>query len=101
HYLNDNDKLKSWPIKNWIAAVSVGHVGGRSLLDLDYSEDSTADVDMNVIATENNEIIEVQGTAEGSPFSLDTHHELLTLAMQGTGDIIAQMKEISAEKIQA
>lgn len=101
NHLNDTGKLKSWPIKSWIAAVSVGHVGGRSLLDLDYSEDSTADVDMNVIATENNEIIEVQGTAEGEPFSLDVHHELLALAMKGTNDIIALMKDASAEKIEA
>ncbi|MFT7516437.1 MAG: ribonuclease PH [Myxococcota bacterium] len=101
HYLNDAGKLKSWPIKNWLAAVSVGHVGGRSLLDLDYSEDSTADVDMNVIATEDGKLIEVQGTAEGEPFSLDVHHELLSLAMQGTSSIITQMKELAAEKVNA
>jgi ribonuclease PH len=101
HYLNDNGRLKSWPIKHWLAAVSVGHVGGRALLDLDYSEDSTADVDMNIIATESSQIVEVQGAAEGEPFSLDVHHELLSLAMEGTADIIAQMKELAADKVEA
>ncbi|MBC8369532.1 MAG: ribonuclease PH [Planctomycetes bacterium] len=101
HYLNDAGKLKSWPIKQWLSAVSVGHVAGRALLDLDYSEDSTADVDMNVIATENGELIEVQGTAEGEPFSIDVHHELLNLAMSGNASIIEQMKATAVDKIEA
>ncbi|MDP6963455.1 MAG: ribonuclease PH [Planctomycetota bacterium] len=101
HHLNSQGKLKSWPIKNWLAAVSVGQVGNRSLLDLDYNEDSSADVDMNVVATENAEIIEVQGTAEGEPFGVDVHNQLLELAISGTSKIISQMKELAEEPIQA
>ncbi len=90
--LDSRGKLVSWPLRNWIAAVSVGHVGSRELLDLDYSEDSTADVDMNVIATDGGALVEVQGTAEGEPFARDVHDRLLDLALNGTNEIIAAMR---------
>jgi ribonuclease PH len=90
--LDTRGKLVSWPLRNWVAAVSVGHVGSRELLDLDYSEDSTADVDMNVIATDSGDLVEVQGTAEGEPFARDVHDRLLDLALAGTGEIIAAMR---------
>ena len=92
NHLQEKGVLQSWPIKYRIAAVSVGMVDNEALLDLDYSEDSKADVDMNVIATEEGELIEVQGTAEGAPFSLESHDKLIKLAMKGIKDIFEVMK---------
>ncbi len=94
--LDERGKLVSWPLQHWIAAISVGHVDGEVLLDLDYSEDSTADVDMNVIATEDGRLIEVQGTAEGEPFSRAIHDQMLDLAMRGTQTVIQQMQALVA-----
>lgn len=71
-----NGKIKENPIKSLVAAVSVGIVNGEALCDLEYIEDSNAETDMNVVMTDDGRIIEVQGTAEGEPFS---HEELLTL----------------------
>jgi ribonuclease PH len=97
--LDTRGKLVSWPLRNWVTAVSVGHVGDRELLDLDYSEDSTADVDMNVIATDSGDLVEVQGTAEGEPFSRAVHDRLLDLALKGTAEIAAAMKAAVAEPV--
>lgn len=66
-----------------VAATSVGVVLGRTLLDLDYAEDVAADVDMNVVATADGRLVEVQGTAEGAPFARDVHDALLDLALAG------------------
>lgn len=66
-----------------VAAVSVGIVGGVPMIDLDYSEDSTADVDMNIVMTSSGGLVEVQGTAEGDPFSRDQLDEMLGLAQGG------------------
>lgn len=74
--LINQGKLKENPMKMLIAAVSVGIVNGKPLCDLEYVEDAAAETDMNVVMTEDNRIIEVQGTAEGEPFS---HCELLTM----------------------
>ncbi len=74
--LISNGKIKENPIKSLVAAVSVGIVNGETLCDLEYIEDSNAETDMNVVMTDDGRIIEVQGTAEGEPFS---HEELLTL----------------------
>ena len=71
-----NGKIKQNPIKSLVAAVSVGIVNGEAVCDLEYIEDSNAETDMNVVMTDDGRIIEVQGTAEGEPFS---HEELLTL----------------------
>jgi ribonuclease PH len=70
-----------------LAAVSVGVVGGVPLLDLDYSEDSTAETDMNVVMTGDGRLVEVQATAERDPFSRETLDELLELAASGIGEI--------------
>ena len=79
-----------WPLKNLIAAVSVGMVKDAPCLDLDYVEDSNADVDMNVVMTDRGEIVEVQGTAERKPFSQARLLKLLDLARKGT----ARLNEI-------
>lgn len=85
--------LATSPIRHLIAATSVGIVDGTALLDLAYEEDSRADVDMNVVATESGELVEVQATAEHDTFSRDRHLALLELALLGTGQLIAAQKE--------
>ncbi|HWJ31292.1 MAG TPA: ribonuclease PH [Gaiellaceae bacterium] len=79
-----------------VAAVSVGIVGGTSLLDLDYSEDSTAEVDMNVVMTGDGELVEVQATAEKTPFSRANLDELLELAAAGIDELAAAQEEAVA-----
>ncbi len=75
--------LKRLPVKNRVAAVSVGMLRGEKLLDLKYDEDSIADVDMNVIMTDDGRIIELQGTAEREPFSKGDLDDLIALAARG------------------
>ncbi len=77
-----------------VAAVSAGVVDGESMLDLCYEEDSRADVDVNVVMTGRGEFVEVQGTAEGRSFSLETLHELLDLARTGITQLLAAQQEV-------
>ncbi|MFQ1007599.1 ribonuclease PH [Gilliamella apicola] len=86
-------KLKQNPIKSLVAAVSVGIVEGQAICDLEYIEDSNADTDMNVIMTDDGRIIEVQGTAEGEPFSHEELLELLELAKNGIATIIDAQRQ--------
>jgi len=79
-----------------VAAVSVGIVGGTALLDLDYSEDSTAEVDMNVVMTGEGELVEVQATAEKTPFSRASLDDLLELAAAGIEQLSAAQDEAVA-----
>ncbi|MDD2949115.1 MAG: ribonuclease PH [Rugosibacter sp.] len=81
-------KLTANPLRELVAAVSVGIVNGEPRLDLDYPEDSACDTDMNVVMTASGGLIEVQGTAEGAPFSRAELDILLALATQGINDII-------------
>ncbi|GLO59613.1 ribonuclease PH [Vibrio sp. MACH09] len=90
-------KLKSNPMKGHVAAVSVGMVANEALCDLEYVEDSAADTDMNVVMTEEGKMIEVQGTAEGEPFSHEELLELLALAKQGISDIVEIQKSTLAD----
>ncbi len=79
-----------------VAAVSVGIVAGESMLDLSYEEDSTADVDMNVVMSASGELVEVQGTAEGRPFARERLDELLNLAYHGIMELVSlQQKALS------
>ena len=87
-------KLSQSPLRDFVAAVSVGMVGGKALLDLDYSEDSGCDTDMNVVMTGSGGLVEVQGTAEGEPFTRQQMDRLLDLATRGIGDIIARQREV-------
>jgi ribonuclease PH len=75
--------LSGSPLRQQVAAVSVGLVDGLALLDLDYSEDSRADVDLNVVMDGETQLLEIQGTAEGAPFSRAQLGELLDLAELG------------------
>jgi len=82
-------KIKKQPIKEFLAATSVGVVGGEKMLDLAYNEDSSADVDMNVVMTESGKFVEVQGTAEMIPFSKKTLDELLDFGGKGVKELIS------------
>ncbi|HLD16148.1 MAG TPA: ribonuclease PH [Coxiellaceae bacterium] len=88
-----NHLLANDPFKYFVAAVSVGIVKGKPFLDLDYSEDSTAHTDMNLVMTEHGDIVEIQGTAEGDPLKETELAELLTLGKKGIQEIIAKQKE--------
>jgi ribonuclease PH len=85
-------KLPASPLKDFVAAVSVGIVEGTPVLDLDYDEDSSCDTDMNVVMTGSGGIVEVQGTAEGDPFSRQELDQLLALAQAGIADLVTQQK---------
>src|SRR5499427_35769 len=80
------------PMTGFVAAVSVGVVGGTPVLDLDYAEDSGCDTDMNVVMTEAGGFVEVQGTAEGVPFSRSEMDALVALAERGIRELIAQQR---------
>jgi ribonuclease PH len=90
-------RLASHPITDACAAVSVGVVDALPCLDLDYSEDAHAEVDMNVVMTGSGRYIEVQGTAEGAPFSRGELDALLGLAELGIADIVALQRELVGE----
>jgi len=79
--------LNEDPVNNAIASVSVGIYQGTAVLDLDYAEDSNAETDMNVVMNGNGQFIEVQGTAEGHPFSTDELNEMLALAQKGITEL--------------
>lgn len=79
--------LGRWPIRRQIAAVSAGYVEGAALLDLEYCEDSVADVDLNVVATAGGELVEIQGTGEGRSFRRSELDVLLDLAFCGIGEL--------------
>ncbi len=91
-YLQRKGLIKEDPLRDMVAAVSVGVFEGEPILDLDYLEDSKADTDMNVIMTEAGEFIEVQGTAEGQSFDRRTLNRLLDLAGDGIAELINQQK---------
>ena len=86
------------PIHGQVAAVSVGIVGGRPVLDLDYVEDSTAETDMNVVMNSGGGFIELQGTAEGHPMRRDEVDALLELATRGTAQLFALQSAALAQK---
>ncbi len=86
-------KLAASPMRDFIAAVSVGIFEGTPVLDLDYDEDSSCDTDMNVVMTGSGGLVEVQGTAEGAPFSRAEMEALLDLATAGIGQIVTAQKK--------
>lgn len=94
HYALMNGMIERTPLKDYLAAVSVGVVNGEPRLDLCYSEDSQAEVDMNVVMTGEGRFVEIQGTAEGIPFDRTALNTLLDLAERGIRQLIALQKEI-------
>jgi ribonuclease PH len=95
--LVNTKKMGAHPLTDQCAAVSVGVVGGVPCLDLEYSEDANAEVDMNVVMTGAGRFIEVQGTAEGMPFTRGELDELVTLAHGGIEELFALQRELLAE----
>jgi ribonuclease PH len=96
--LRAQGKLVGEPIRDHVAAISVGIVEGTPLLDLEYTEDSACDTDMNVVMTGAGHFVEVQGTAEGAAFTRAQMDALLALATSGIADLVAaQKKSLSAK----
>lgn len=91
--MREKGQLVGNPIRDFVAAVSVGVVDGVPVLDLDYPEDSACDTDMNVVMTGSGGFVEVQGTAEGTPFSRAEMDALLGLADQGIRTLIGLQKQ--------
>ena len=92
--LKQTEVLKTMPVGDYVAATSVGIVGGMPLLDLAYEEDSQAEVDMNIVKTGDGRYIEVQGTAESEPFDRTALDGLLELADAGIGELIEKQRAI-------
>jgi len=86
--------LSEWPVRDYVAAVSVGIVDGTPMLDLRYEEDSRAAVDMNVVGTSDGRFVEIQGTAESEPFTEEQLRQLLQLARQGVAHVIEIQKSV-------
>jgi ribonuclease PH len=91
-WLRKRVELPGDPLRDFVAAVSVGIVRGVPVLDLNYEEDSKAQVDMNLILTGSGQLVEIQGTAEGEPFSERELDQLMTLGKAGIRNLIAQQK---------
>lgn len=94
--LVDSGVWKQLPLNDFLAATSVGVVGEDTVLDLNYKEDSSATVDMNVVMTGNGKFVELQGTGEDAPFSADQLQEMLALAKGGIGKLITSQKQALA-----
>ena len=92
-HLQSNDILKTNPVKNFVAAVSVGIYNNIAILDLDYAEDSTAETDMNIVMNDSDAFIEIQGTAEQQAFTNKELTSLIELARKGNQEIIQSQKK--------
>ncbi|MHA3961287.1 ribonuclease PH [Synechococcus sp. LTW-G] len=95
--LEQRGVLERSPLVGQVAAVSVGLVNGAALLDLDYSEDSRAEVDLNVVMNQEQHLLEIQGTAEGAPFSRQQLSSLVDLAESGIDQLMQAQKQALAE----
>lgn len=93
-FLQVQGKIKKLPIKDFIAAISVGIVEGQIITDLNYDEDSKALVDMNVVGTESKKFVEIQGTAEKEPFTKEQLDSMLALASSAIQQLIKKQKEV-------
>jgi ribonuclease PH len=98
-YALRNGLIEKTPLKDYLAAISVGVVRGEPMIDLCYSEDSAAEVDMNVVMTGSGKFVEIQGTAEGLPFSKATLDSLVKLAEGGITDLINTQKRLMEEEV--
>jgi ribonuclease PH len=92
-FLKNKNLIKTWPIRDHVAAISVGIFNGAPVLDLDYAEDSNSGCDMNVVMTGAGNFVEVQGTAEGETFARDELDALLALASGGISQLIGLQKK--------
>ncbi len=92
--LHSRGMIPGWPVREYLGAVSVGIVDGEPRLDLCYTEDSTAETDMNLVMTESGKLVEVQGTAEDTPFTREMLDHLLDIGNKGIQEIIALQKKL-------
>ncbi|MBL8735753.1 MAG: ribonuclease PH [Planctomycetes bacterium] len=92
-WMEEQKMLPKWPLRGLVSAVSVGIVGGTPMVDLDYSEDSAAEVDLSVVLAADGRVIEIGGGAEKRPFALDQFQQMLALAQQACGDVTALQKQ--------
>jgi ribonuclease PH len=90
--LREQELLLGWPVRELVAAISVGMIDGEARLDLPYVEDSAAEVDMNVVMTASSRFVEIQGTAEAEPFDDAQLNGLLALARNGIQQLIAMQR---------
>jgi ribonuclease PH len=90
--LHDRQLILEWPVQDFVAAVSVGIYEGITVLDLDYDEDSACETDMNVVMTGSGGIVELQGTAEGRPFSRGQLDQMVDLAGAGIAQLVAAQR---------
>lgn len=97
--LGKHGKLSGYPLSDMVAAVSAGVVAGETILDLDYSEDAAADVDLNVVRTAGGRYVELQGTAEEQPFSRSQLNDLLDLADAGIDELITMQRSVLGESL--
>ncbi|MDD3088906.1 MAG: ribonuclease PH [Candidatus Omnitrophica bacterium] len=93
-HMKKKGMISCFPISAQVAAVSVGMVDGKVVLDLDYEEDSRAEVDMNVIMTDSGKFVEIQGTAEREPFSRSAMDEMLKLAKKGADSLMTRQRAV-------
>jgi len=93
-HLRDRKMIPDMPIRDFVAATSVGIIDGQKMLDLCYAEDSKADVDMNIVMTGKGSFVEIQGTAEGSSFSREESNELIDLAAGGIQQLISLQRKM-------
>jgi ribonuclease PH len=91
-WMEARSMFKTWPLKDHVAAISCGIHEGATVLDLDYIEDSSADTDSNFVMTGQGGIVEIQGTAEGEPFSEGRFLELMSMARNGINELVALQK---------
>ncbi|MFP4498688.1 MAG: ribonuclease PH [Vulcanimicrobiota bacterium] len=94
NYLKQEGVLRKRCVNSYLAAISCGIVDGREMLDLNYEEDSQAQVDMNLIMTSRNEIVEFQSTAEGNPFNREQLNKLMDLGQKGIQELVSLQKEV-------
>lgn len=98
NYMIKQNMVKKDPVLDMLAAISVGILNGEDLLDLKYSEDSAAEVDMNVVMTGRGKFVEIQGTAEGEPFSRERMNKMLDLAQKGINELF-EIQKVALEGI--
>jgi ribonuclease PH len=91
-WLRERGMIENLPVRDHVAAVSVGVLGSGAILDLDYAEDSQCETDMNVVMTGRGRFVEVQGTAEGEPFTDAQMHDMMALARKGIAELVAAQK---------
>jgi ribonuclease PH len=100
-WLRERQLVAESPLRDFVAAVSVGIVGGEPVLDLDYSEDSGCDTDMNIVMTGAGHFVEIQGTAEKVPFTREQMSRLLDLSSKGISELISLQRSALAPAVNA